>query len=203
MLPFLYILCGRLGMGLPKKFTLACFGLSVASALSMLAQCPHSLGYFNEVAGGSRYGSFHLLDSNIAWGQDLLHLKRWSEIQLDARPLYVLSPFGVDPKLADVPTITCPPPTSDGEIPAGWYVVDVNYLRGSRRPLHQQCSQGNEWERRLKEFASTLIDRNPHDHVGVSLHVYHITLEDANRVRDELNNSPLSDHSARGTNTHE
>lgn len=179
MLPYVFICCGRLGVGLPKKLTLVCLGLSVAAALSMLAQCPHSLGYFNEITGGSRHGSFHLLDSNLAWGQDLLHLKRWSENHPDARPLYLLSPFGVDAKLAGVPAIPCLSPTSGGEIPSGWYVVDVHYLRGSRLSLHQQCP--HEWERRLKEFANSLVHRDPHDRVGVSLHVYRVTNDEENQ----------------------
>ena len=44
---------------------------------------PHSLSYFNELAGGPTCGHAHLggagADSNIDWGQDLLYLKRWLE----------------------------------------------------------------------------------------------------------------------------
>ena len=44
---------------------------------SSLGHFPHSLAYFNELAGGPRRGAEHLLNSNIDWGQDLLHLERW------------------------------------------------------------------------------------------------------------------------------
>ena len=35
---------------------------------SSLAIYPHSLSYFNELAGGPTKGHYHLIDSNIDWG---------------------------------------------------------------------------------------------------------------------------------------
>ena len=40
--------------------------------VSSLWYFPHSLSYFNELAGGPRRGDAHLIDANIDWGQDLL-----------------------------------------------------------------------------------------------------------------------------------
>jgi hypothetical protein len=60
--------------------------LLLASATSSLAVFPHSLSYFNELAGGPLNGAEHLLDANIDWGQDLLELRRWREAHPDALP---------------------------------------------------------------------------------------------------------------------
>src|SRR5439155_22186730 len=60
-----------------------------ASIASSLAVFPHSLSYFNELAGGPENGPAHLLDANIDWGQDLLELKRWSDAHPAARPFHL------------------------------------------------------------------------------------------------------------------
>jgi hypothetical protein len=74
--------------------------LLVASAISSLAVFPHSLSYFNEVAGGPLRGAEHLLDANIDWGQDLL-FTRIAASTLDT-PLQ-MSHFGfINPQLADI-----------------------------------------------------------------------------------------------------
>ncbi len=54
--------------------TLLCVAGSVTSSLR---NHPHSLAYFNEVAGGPENGWRHMLGSNLDWGQDLLFLKEW------------------------------------------------------------------------------------------------------------------------------
>ncbi len=38
---------------------------------------PHYLAYFNELAGGPAHGPQYLVDSNIDWGQDIKHLKKF------------------------------------------------------------------------------------------------------------------------------
>jgi 4-amino-4-deoxy-L-arabinose transferase-like glycosyltransferase len=38
---------------------------------------PHHLAFFNLFAGGPARGPEYLLDSNLDWGQDLLHLQQW------------------------------------------------------------------------------------------------------------------------------
>jgi len=56
---------------------------------SSLWHYPHSLAYFNEFAGGPRNGAKHLLNSNIDWGQDLLHLERWIARQNSSRTVFL------------------------------------------------------------------------------------------------------------------
>ncbi len=43
-----------------------------ANVASTLATYPHTLSYFNEIAGGPLAGPTHLLDANADWAQDLL-----------------------------------------------------------------------------------------------------------------------------------
>jgi len=69
----------------------------VASSLSVY---PHSLAYFNELAGGPKNGHNLVVDSNLDWGQDLYALKNYvqqnniEKIKIDyfgtASPAYYL-----------------------------------------------------------------------------------------------------------------
>ena len=43
-----------------------------------MAVYPHSMSYFNELAGGPNGGHRYLLGSNLDWGQDLLYLEKWT-----------------------------------------------------------------------------------------------------------------------------
>ncbi len=73
----------------------------IACVLALTVECfatyPHYLAYFNCLAGGSRNGYKHLVDSSLDWGQDLPGLKRWlKEHDLDGpdkKPVY-LAYFG-------------------------------------------------------------------------------------------------------------
>jgi hypothetical protein len=76
-----------------------CLTANIASALFTY---PHTLSYFNELAGGPLNGPAHLLDANVDWGQDLLFLKDSYDANPDARPLR-LAYFGViHPNVAGV-----------------------------------------------------------------------------------------------------
>ncbi|AGA31309.1 ArnT family glycosyltransferase [Singulisphaera acidiphila] len=102
------------------------------SILSSLWVFPHSLSYFNELAGGAFGGNAHMLVSSVDWGQDLSDLHRWVRSHTEARPLWIAYYGGFDPSLVglDFP----PPPACDrngGCLPKpGWYAVSVNLLRG-------------------------------------------------------------------------
>jgi len=48
----------------------------VAASISIY---PHYLSYFNETVGGPRMGRHFLADSNLDWGQDLIHLADYLE----------------------------------------------------------------------------------------------------------------------------
>lgn len=64
-------------------------GSMLAAIGSSLSTYPHSLAYFNELAGGPRNGHKVLIHSNLDWGQGLLELDR----ALDCHPEW--GPVGI------------------------------------------------------------------------------------------------------------
>ncbi len=143
---------------------------------------PHTLSYFNETVGGPRYGDKHLLGSNIDWGQDLLYLRDWVDshptIELDGVALTCSSPttlarhselppppFGAEMKgsirVARRRAMQC------GPLP-GWYAVSVNQIRGRQKEY-----------RYFLRFAPVAT-------AGYSIHIYHISRSEANRVRRDM-----------------
>ena len=83
-----------------KSVAWLCLGWS---AFSTLTAVPHSLTFFNELAGGSRWGHYIVADANIDWGHDYGYLKAWIEQHENARPICIdllpisdLQPLGLD-----------------------------------------------------------------------------------------------------------
>ncbi|MCI0350828.1 MAG: glycosyltransferase family 39 protein, partial [Acidobacteriales bacterium] len=88
---------------------------------------PHSLSYFNEIAGGPRGGPHFLLHSNTDWGQDLLLIKKWIDDHPEARPIYLNWPNRyLNAQLAG---IDARPPSSPNT--PGWHIISVNELYAS------------------------------------------------------------------------
>jgi len=154
---------------------------SIASSLWVY---PHCLSYFNELAGGPLHGHAHLLGSNLDWGQDVPYLRDWYQRYLDPLPLGFAHPTFIEPAILGM---RCPPPPV-GHRPAdraldratdrfgpqpGWYAVSVNSLR----------DHGGEY--------AYFLRFRPVATAGYSIYIYHITTEEANRVRRELALSEL------------
>jgi hypothetical protein len=202
--PFLFIWTSRVGefLGRQHRFVTSVVTLSLIwSVFSSLWFYPHSLSYFNELAGGPAGGSAHLIHSNLDWGQDLLMLKRWQAEHPEAKPLHLAYFASYDPKHLGVEYVQ-PDMSRIGEerapIPAGWYAVSVNFLRGFPYFTYQPADR----EEDVDPQALTRFQKlKPVDRIGYSIYIYHVTPEDANRVRGELNMSPLSDDPQRGTVT--
>ncbi len=186
--PFAFIWAGRVARAV--TFIGWRFGGLAAAALvwsvtSSLWIYPHSLSYFNELVGGPRGGHAYLDNSNIDWGQDLLYLKRWLDRHPEAQPLGVAYdvPY-VDPRILGI-TYTWPPVGRDCWDPApgqsrlpqtsdemgpkpGWCAVSINQIHG------------------YKKRYDYLLRSEPVAMAGYSIYIYHITPEEANRVRREL-----------------
>jgi hypothetical protein len=168
--PFVYIWISKVGCSVQRKdrWISAMVGLALVwSVASSLCIYPHSLSYFNELAGGPRHGHRYLLDANIDWGQDLGYLKRW----LDANPEVALvhldwlgfipaKHFGIE--VADRP----PRRVADGQDTSatggrrspepGWHAISVHRLfdAGARyQPFH---------------------DLPPTATAGYSIYIYHV-----------------------------
>lgn len=131
---------------------------------------PHSLAYFNELAGGPLNGHSYLLDGNIDWGEDLIFLEEWRTRNEQAIPLRIAfwgflplkdlevqidSPMSaVRSKQADSSG------SNSGPLP-GWYAVSVSYLRRDYRNGHLDYSHFMELE--------------PIETVGYTVYIFHIT----------------------------
>lgn len=166
------------------------------SVISSLSVYPHSFGYFNELVGGPARGHAHLLGGDTAWGQDLLLLKAWLDDHPEARPLGIAVSTAVDPRLLGIEFVLPPVgprfPAAGADPPAGpigplpgWYALDVNHLHET--PLSAADGRGG-WQSVLTSSHSYGYFQRfqPQAMAGYSIHVYHITLEEANRVRREL-----------------
>jgi hypothetical protein len=142
-----------------------------------LSVYPHSLSYFNELAGGPRGGHAHMIHSSIDWGQDLLYLKHWVDEHPEAKPLHLIYCGDFDPQLLGIefeaPEFTHPP---DGSLSTlllkpGWYAVSVNFLRGYewRAPIGD-----GRFVTVPQDSCTALLEREPAALAGYSIYVYEI-----------------------------
>ena len=174
ILPFAFIWISKVACAVEfrhwKVATIAAIALawSVGSSLWVY---PHSLSYFNELAPGPTGGHYHLGNSNMDWGQDLIYLSEWLDDHPEPRMLRLAYDMPlVDPKLAHVEYVGPPPGTPE----PGWHAVSVNQIHNRSRSY--------EYFLRFRPVAMA----------GYSIYIYHVTLEEANRVRRELGLSELS-----------
>jgi hypothetical protein len=173
-----------------KQLQLHCCAIVLIwSATSSLWSYPHSLSYFNELAGGPLNGHRHLVDSSISIGQDLLFVKRWCDTHPTNKPLFVASSGLFDPRQLGIdfqpPPLgrpinarsTFPSDSPSGPLP-GWYVIDVNYMSDSDSSMacgYEQYASTVDGARDL----SYLRYVQPVARIGGSFAVFHISEGDA------------------------
>ena len=165
---------------------------SIASSLSVV---PHSLSYYNELAGGPLGGHHHLGNSNSDWGQGLLFLSDWGQGLLflrdwcisnpDARPLRLAYDMPlIDPRIigieyAPIPEYSRQPSSlsssSELKLEPGWYAISVNLLHSR------------------EHYYDYFLKLKPTAMAGYSIYIYHVTPQDADRLRRERNLPPLPD----------
>lgn len=179
--PFLFITISDVAATRPNGskwrlyVTAVLTGFAIAESLSVY---PHSLSFFNVVAGGPKSGDRYLIESNFDWGQDLHRVERWLSESPDVR-LDGLAYFGVvDPSAVG---IVCGLPPSEPR--PGCFAVSASALRG----IHWPLSDGR-WgvaPRQTWDF-SYFLSFQPKLRVGYSILVYEVTVDQANRVRREM-----------------
>lgn len=195
--PFAFVYCGCLGRYIAKNRLLRCLVIVAISCnmVSVVRVHPHYLAYFNEAAGGPNHALDHLADSNIDWGQGLVALKNWKLEHAPERPMYFAYFGQMDPHIYGL-EYRVPPigilgsngngdkydPWSYGPIP-GLHAISANYLIGIPFPSWDEHGErlhiGWKFYRYFNEF-------EPIARVGYSIYVYDITLDDANRIRQEM-----------------
>ncbi len=190
--PFLFIIAARTVMlgKFWKWFSYACLTWQAAAAMWF---APHWMSYFNELAGGPKNGHTWLVDSNIDWGQDILSLTHWQKTNREAIPLNFVGLTTFDP--ADIglryqlpaPFVKGKPEITSKEglrgPQPGWSAVSVCALKG----MELLVPEGNgEWSSSTENFTYFLDNFEPVEMIGYSIYIYHITEEDAARVRAKL-----------------
>jgi 4-amino-4-deoxy-L-arabinose transferase-like glycosyltransferase len=149
-----------------------------AACLSALAVHPHSLGYFNEVAGGPRNGHRHLSHSAVDWGQDLLFLERWLSVHRDGRKVYLAWNGQFDPSICGfefepaVPSLR--PIAGSGGSPRdrqALLVVSVLFLQGKEGSMITSGRRTAQFRRdQFREF----VEEEPIGWGGYSIRVYEV-----------------------------
>jgi hypothetical protein len=173
ILPFLFLEISRLAIAFRKNKRVlsgVIMCLLVWSIFSSLYFYPHSQGHFNGLIGSPRNAPKYLLGSNIDWGQNELYLVDWYKNHPEARPFtnYYDSRYSKENvNINDDDFIDNNQPLAN-EPEAGWFAVGVNELYGSTKQYEY-----------FKLF-------EPVDYVGHSIYIYHITIDDINRVRQKL-----------------
>ena len=167
-------------------------GLLASSILSSLWIYPHSMSYFNEIAGGPRRGDDHLINSNVDWGQDLFFLKDkmkqhgWDRVGMVYWGRYDARLAGVDFDLP--PNLSIADLSGQSEqapvVPSpGIYAISINQLRGYRfvapngeGGLQQGLPDGYQYFQRWKPIGT----------VGYSMRLFEISEEDIRLLEEEL-----------------
>ncbi len=142
--PFLYVLASSvvaINDSRVRRIGVICITSSVISCLMV---CPHSMSYFNAMAGGPRGGHKHLHNSNLDWGQDVLFLHEWLKDHPEARPIQVDFSGGFDPnalRIWDDQTEFHQIDSKDvkqllnGKSPKPYYAVSIGHLCDPTSPL--------------------------------------------------------------------
>ena len=184
--PFILIYSSRAATASGRLTRGAAWALLACSVAGSAMSYPHGLSYFNATSGGCQRAPFHLLGSNIDWGQDALYLREWIHENKPGRLFVALAPE-VNPHAVGIDFAPPPPdhrwPLSSTSINVGetgpqpgWYAVSVNRL------------YGRDGECRY------LLESTPREVIGSSIYLYHFTVSEANRLRNRLGLPPRPAH---------
>jgi 4-amino-4-deoxy-L-arabinose transferase-like glycosyltransferase len=182
-LPFLYLWISRVGILLSSRFIFVRVIVPVIllfGTISSLCVYPYSMSYFNEAVGGSSQGHRYLLGSNIDWGQDLYELRDWLADHPESRPIRVAVSNIYPLETLDIRGAGTPPKWKPDQKPTGtwdkqltigpqpgWYLLGTNDL--------YNVDHDYDW----------FHDLIPVKKIGYSIYIFQVTLEDANRLREQ------------------
>lgn len=201
-LPAVLIATGRAaaaawnGRWVVRGMVIACAVWGVASSLLVW---PHSLAYFNELAGGPRAGYRHLglmpTDTNLDCGQDLLFLRMWLDKHPEVKGLRTALVQFVMPETLSIPQRRPPPGQVsdlvndrwDNMMPSWVAVAPQDY---GPEPGWYALSVSAIWNPR-DEFAY-FRELEPVARIGYTINIYYIDVATANQLRRKLGLPELS-----------
>lgn len=174
MFPFVFILIGRAATSRITFVRVLVAALFVVSISASLATYPHTISYFNLLAGGPSNGHAHLLHSSIDWGQDLLEFRDWIRANGVADEITLAATGPTPHNLLGVESGS--PPhlrwNDDGSINqssgpvAGWHAVSANLL----------CEKRYAYFREFKPAAT----------IGYSIRIYRLEPEAVREYRQRM-----------------
>ena len=155
------------------------------SVVSSAATYPHTMAYFNVLAGGPASGHRQMLGSSLSWSQDQGYLSEWMAEHPQVDSPYVLLDRPVSVKRLGIRSRGVPPPLTlhddsdltsapGGPVP-GWHVISIQKI--------------HEPDGRYRYF----LDLQPNTVIGHSIHIYHLNTNEANTLRQSLGLAALSD----------
>jgi hypothetical protein len=224
MAPYVFISVGKvvpwaagLGGAMRRVAELSVVGAISLTIAASLWIYPSYLAYFNWLSGGPDRLPPRLIDSNLDWGQDLIGLAYFGQINpsifgLRREPFpWFLPPARagtvflipnssrrVESSLASA----LPQPTLRGlapELTPGYYAVSASIVNGlpwrlydPAPPLEVPEAWGPRWNAGVIDAFGYFRLFKPIDRVGHSILIYHLTAEDVARATAMLATMPLS-----------
>jgi hypothetical protein len=150
--------------------------LIVSFWTSSMMVFPHSLSYFNMLAGGPFGGPRHLLGSNVDWGQDLLFLQEKLSRLESHEPVFLAYYGGSHPRQCGIigtrsMRTAVAHHAMSRRLSAGYYAISVNLLFGDPRPARS----GDEADARVPdEVRDALSSLTRYDSAGYSIYLYYV-----------------------------
>lgn len=154
------------------------------SVASCLAVFPHTMAFFNELAGGSSNGHWHMLGSSLSWSEDQSYLSEWLARNPQVNSPYVLLDRPVSVKRLGIQSRGVPPGWTEesgkvgsnsaavGPVP-GWHVISI-------QKIHEPDGS-----------YLYFLDLEPETVIGHSIYIYHLDIEVTNVLRQSLGLPPL------------
>lgn len=175
-----------------RIFRSAIVACVVWGTVSSLWIYPHSMSYFNELAGGPRRGDRHLINSNIEWGQDLFYLRDkidrlgWDEVGMVYWGRYDARLGGIVfhlPSRGPLENVSKKRGRSRLLLEPGRYAISINQLHGYAfvapdgegglvMPRRDAYRYFQRWE--------------PVDSAGYSMRLYEVGENDVRDLRQQL-----------------
>jgi hypothetical protein len=169
--PAAFVLCGAAGYWFHRSRVVKVWVVALLAwvVFESILIWPHYLAYFNQAAGGPKYGYRHLVDSSLDWGQDLIGLKHWIETRSSHGgnlPIY-LGYFGTgDPRYYGITAESLPgyldfQPRKPYLLKPGIYCISATILQSLYNPVWGHWNE--RYERSYREHLATFRNQQHAD----------------------------------------